>query len=83
MAGYAQAANGQPGNYRQRQGQHQQHLPAVGLIGLTTFLLSGLGVWIGFRFGSRFQAGAERAGGIILILIGLKILLEHLGLLPF
>ena len=58
-------------------------LPAVGLIGLTTFLLSGLGVWIGFRFGSRFQAGAERAGGIILILIGLKILLEHLGLLPF
>ena len=58
-------------------------LPAICLIGLTTFLLSGLGVWIGFRFGSRFQAHAERAGGIILILIGLKILLEHLGILSF
>ena len=58
-------------------------LPAVCLIGLTTFLLSGLGVEIGFRFGARYRTGAERLGGAILILMGLKILLEHLGLLPF
>ncbi len=58
-------------------------LPAAGIIGLTTFLLSMAGVWIGRAFGARFRAGAERVGGAILILIGLKILLEHLGLLPF
>ncbi len=55
-------------------------LPAAGLIGVVTFLLSGAGVYIGHVFGARFKAGAERLGGIILILIGLKILLEHLGL---
>ena len=38
---------------------------------------------LGNRFGSRYQKKAELAGGIILILIGVKILLEHLGLLPF
>ena len=58
-------------------------LPAAGLIGVTTFLLSVAGIAIGHFFGARFKAGAERLGGIILILIGLKILLEHLGLLPF
>ncbi len=56
-------------------------LPAAGLIGVTTFLLSAAGVYIGAFFGSRFKAAAEITGGIILILIGLKILLEHLGIL--
>lgn len=58
-------------------------LPAAGLIGITTFILSGLGVYVGHAFGLKFKSGAERAGGIILILIGLKILLEHLGLISF
>ena len=58
-------------------------LPAAGLIGVTTFLLSVAGIYIGRAFGAKYKAGAERAGGVILILIGLKILLEHLGLLPF
>jgi putative Mn2+ efflux pump MntP len=58
-------------------------LPAAGLIGVTTFLLSMAGIWIGQVFGARYKAGAERLGGVILILIGLKILLEHLGLLNF
>jgi putative Mn2+ efflux pump MntP len=56
-------------------------LPAAGLIGVTTFLLSMAGIWIGRAFGARYKAGAERLGGVILILIGLKILLEHLGIL--
>ena len=56
-------------------------LPAAGTIGLTTFLLSGVGVLIGRAFGARWKSGAERVGGLILILIGLKILLEHLGIL--
>lgn len=55
---------------------------AVLLIGVTTFLLSGLGVKIGNLFGSRFEKKAQIAGGVILILIGIKILLEHLGILP-
>lgn len=58
-------------------------LPAAGLIGVITFALSALGIWIGSVFGARFKSGAELAGGIILILIGLKILLEHLGLVEF
>ena len=56
-------------------------LPAAGLIGVTTFLISAVGIYVGYRFGARFRNGAERAGGVILILIGLKILLEHLGIL--
>lgn len=56
-------------------------LPAAGLIGVTTFLLSALGVYIGHVFGLRYKAGAEFAGGVILILIGLKILLEHLDII--
>ncbi len=58
-------------------------LPAVSLIGSTTFLLSAIGVYIGRAFGLRYKAKAETAGGIILILIGLKILLEHLGFISF
>ena len=54
---------------------------AVTLIGICTCILSMLGVRIGNVFGSRFESKAEMAGGIILILLGLKILLEHLGVL--
>ena len=56
-------------------------LPAAALIGVTTFLLSALGIQIGHVFGVRWKAWAERVGGIILILMGVKILLEHLGIL--
>ena len=54
-------------------------IPAVTFIGLTTFIISMAGVKIGNVFGSRFKSKAELAGGIILVLIGLKILFEHLG----
>ena len=54
---------------------------AVLLIGITTCILSALGVKIGNVFGSRFEQKAQMAGGVILILLGLKILLEHLGVL--
>ena len=54
---------------------------AVTLIGVCTCLLSALGVKIGNVFGSRFESKAEIAGGVILILLGVKILLEHLGVL--
>lgn len=54
---------------------------AIGIIGCTTFVLSLIGVVIGNRFGSRYKSRAELVGGVILILIGLKILLEHLGIL--
>ena len=58
-------------------------LPAACLIGVTTFALSALGVYIGHIFGLKYKAKAELAGGVILIGIGLKILLEHLGLISF
>ena len=54
---------------------------AIALIGITTCVTSALGVKIGNVFGSKFKKKAEAAGGIILILLGLKILLEHLGIL--
>ncbi len=54
---------------------------AILLIGATTFLLSGVGVKIGNLFGSRYEKGAQIAGGVILILLGIRILLEHLGVL--
>ena len=54
---------------------------AVALIGLFTFGMSAMGVKIGNVFGSRFEKKAQIAGGLILILLGLKILLEHLGIL--
>lgn len=56
-------------------------LPAVSFIGVTTFVLSALGVWVGSAFGARCRERAEQAGGIILILMGVKILAEHVGLL--
>lgn len=55
---------------------------AVLLIGVTTFTLSAIGIKIGYMFGARYKARAELAGGLILILMGFKILLGHLGLLP-
>ena len=58
-----------------------QIVPAVLFIGCITFVLSSIGVKIGNIFGSRYKAKAEFAGGIILILMGGKILLEHLGFL--
>ncbi len=54
---------------------------AISIIGIITFLLSFLGVELGKKFGDKFQNKAEKMGGCILIIIGLKILLEHLGLL--
>lgn len=56
-------------------------LPAITFIGITTLILSMIGVKIGNVFGTRYKSKAELAGGIILILIGVKILLEHLGIL--
>ena len=54
---------------------------AVALIGIITFVMSCAGVKIGNIFGSRFEKKAQLAGGIILILLGLKIFLEHMGVL--
>ena len=56
---------------------------AVSFIGVVTFLLSMLGVKVGSIFGVKYKAKAEAAGGIILILLGVKILLEHLGIISF
>ena len=58
-------------------------MPAVSFIGVVTFLLSMAGVKIGSIFGVRWRKGAQIAGGVILILLGLKILLEHLGVISF
>lgn len=54
---------------------------AILLIGVITCLLSALGVKIGSIFGDKFEKKAQVAGGVILIILGLKILLEHLGVL--
>ena len=56
-------------------------VPAVSFIGIITFILSSIGVKVGNVFGTKYKSKAELAGGIVLILIGLKILLEHLGIL--
>jgi len=55
---------------------------AVGSIGAVTFVLSALGVRVGGAFGQRWRGRAELCGGVILVLLGLNILLEHLGVLP-
>lgn len=55
--------------------------PSVALIGVTTFVLSFAGVAIGHQFGSRWEKPATIVGGVVLILIGLKIVLEGLGIL--
>ncbi len=54
---------------------------SAGIIAITTFILSLLGVAIGNKFGAKYKKWAELAGGIILVLIGLKILLEHLEII--
>lgn len=56
---------------------------AVATVGIVTFILSVAGVKIGNVFGVKYKSKAEFAGGLILILIGLKILLEHLGVINF
>lgn len=52
-------------------------------IGLITFIISVIGVKIGNRFGNKYEKKAEIMGGVILILLGIKILLEHLGIINF
>lgn len=54
---------------------------AVSLIAIITFIISCIGVKLGNVFGDKYEKKAELAGGIVLVLIGLKILLEHLGIL--
>jgi len=56
---------------------------AISMIGITTFILSFIGVKIGNVFGTRFKSKAEFAGGIVLIAMGIKILLEHLKIISF
>ena len=56
---------------------------AVGIIGATTFTFSLIGVFIGVKVGDKFRNKAEILGGVILILLGVKILLEHLGVINF
>lgn len=58
-----------------------QILGAVLLIGITTFVISAAGVKVGNVFGTRYQKIAERAGGTILVLMGVKILFQGLGIL--
>ena len=55
--------------------------PAASFIGVITFLLSMIGVKVGNVFGIKYKAKAELIGGVVLVLVGLKILLEHLGIL--
>jgi putative Mn2+ efflux pump MntP len=54
---------------------------AITIIGIITFIISIVGVYVGNFFGSRYKNKAELAGGVILVLLGCKILLEHLGIL--
>lgn len=58
-------------------------IEAIGIIGITTFILSVLAVIIGNKFGNKYGKKAELFGGIVLVLIGVKILLEHLGIIMF
>lgn len=56
---------------------------AISIIGVITFIISIGGVYVGNFFGSRYKNKAELAGGLILVLLGVKILLEHLGIISF
>lgn len=58
-------------------------LPSCASIGLTTFVICVAGVLLGNKFGAKYKNKAEIFGGVILVLIGIKILLEHLGILNF
>ena len=53
-------------------------VPAVSMIGVTTFVLSAIGVKIGNVFGAKYKSKAELVGGIVLVAMGIKILIEHL-----
>lgn len=64
-------------------GNHTYAFIAVAFIGVITFTLSAFGVKIGNIYGAKFKSKAEFAGGLILILLGVKILLEHLGIINF
>lgn len=56
---------------------------AISIIGMTTFVIAGAGVYIGNVFGNKYQQKAQIVGGVILVLIGVKILLEGLGIIAF
>ena len=56
---------------------------AITSMGVVTGLFSAAGLYIGRIFGSRWQKPAQIAGGVVLILIGVKVLLEHLGIIAF
>ena len=58
-----------------------QSVPAVLFIGVTTFVLSAIGLKVGNVFGAKYKSRAELFGGVVLVLMGIKILLEHLGIL--
>ena len=58
-----------------------QIVPAVSFIGVITFIFSAVGVKIGSLFGTKYKSKAELFGGIVLVLIGIKILLEGIGVL--
>lgn len=60
---------------------HVKIIPAISIIGITTFVISFVGVKIGNVFGEKYKAKAEIIGGVILILMGIKILLDHLGII--
>ena len=53
-------------------------IAAISMIGVITFVLSVIGTKIGNRFGDKYESKAELVGGVILVLLGIKILLEHL-----
>ena len=61
--------------------QFERYITPVGLIGAPPFVLALVGVAVGHRFGARYEKAAAIAGGVVLVLIGTKILLEHLGIL--
>ena len=60
---------------------HVSLLQSIAIIGLITFALSFVGVVLGHMFGSRYERPAQIVGGVVLVCIGAKILLEHLGIL--
>ena len=62
---------------------NEEEVVDVTIIGITTMVISIAGVVVGNFFGSRYKSKAEFIGGLILVLLGLKILLEHLGILVF
>ena len=58
-------------------------VPAVSFIGIITFTLSAVGVYVGHLFGAKFKSKAELVGGIVLVFMGIRILLDHLGVLAW